>query len=120
MLYRFHGALATLVLAIVPAWSWATCAREADGSDACASELIRLLDVTQAGDIYVMPTSSLAPASTGFSCAPVLGQYLVLNSTASNFKSLYAALLSARIVGAPVTLVMDRMQAACTIAYALL
>jgi hypothetical protein len=116
----FRAALVASALVIVPAASWATCARDAEGSDVCGSEQIQTLYVTQTGAVYVTPTSSLAPSSTGFSCAPVAGRYLLLNSTAPNFKALYAAILSARVVGAPVTLVMDPTQSACTIAYAIL
>jgi hypothetical protein len=107
------GARLAICLAMVPACAWATCAHEADGTDACVSEQIQLLYVTQSGAVYLQPTSSLA----GFSCAPVSGTYLLLNPAAPNFKAAYAALLSARVVGATVTLVMDPSQSTCTISY---
>jgi len=116
MSQRFSGALLALSL-VFPAVSWATCAREADGSDICAFEQIQMVYVTQAGPIYLMPTSSLAPSSTNFSCTPVAGRYVELNPAAPNFKAMYAAILSARVVGATVTLVMDPSQSVCTIAY---
>ena len=117
---RLSGPLLAMTLAVAPAWSWATCAKETDGSDACVAEVIQMLYVTQSGAVYLLLTSSLAPASTGFSCTPVSGRYIVLNPAAPNFKALYAALLSARMVGAPVSVVMDPNQSSCTIAYATL
>jgi hypothetical protein len=112
------GALLALGLAIAPACVWATCAHGGDGTDACISEQIQMLVVTESGAVYLMPTSSLA--SAGFVCSPVSGRYLLLNPAAPNFKALYAALLSARVVGAAVTLAMDPNQPVCTIAYATL
>jgi hypothetical protein len=117
MSVRFPGALLAFSLAMVPTWAWATCERGPDGSQACVAEQIQLLYVTQSGAVYLMPTSSLAPATTGFSCEPVSGRYLLLNPAAPNFKALYAALLSARVVGAPVTMALDPTQPVCTIAY---
>jgi hypothetical protein len=118
MLQRLAGALLALSLAIVPARGWATCAHGADGTDACISEQIEALVVRASGAVYVMPSSALATA--GFSCSPVSGHFLVLDPAAPNFKALYAALLSARVVGAAVTLAMDPSQQICTIAYATL
>jgi len=117
MLQSLLGARLAICLAMVPASAWATCARQADGTDVCISEQIQTLYVTQSGAVYLLPTSSLAPSSAGFACTPAGGRYLLLDPAAPNFRAVYAALLSARVVGAPVTLAMDPSQSTCTISY---
>jgi hypothetical protein len=86
-------------------------------TDYCGPELIRLIYVDTGGLVYVQPTTALAPAPTGFVCIPVAGEYFVLTPNSANFKQIYAALLSARVAGAPVTLVADPAQPTCTILY---
>lgn len=85
--------------------------------DYCGPELIQLLYVTASGAVYVQMTSPLTPPPAGFLCSPVAGTYLLLNAQAPNFKQLYAALLSARMTGAAVTVVLDPTQSQCTISY---
>lgn len=87
------------------------------GTDYCGPELISLLYVTASGYLYVRPTTPLSPAPQGFVCTPVSGSYFVLPPSAPNFKQVYAALLTARVSGAPVTIVADPSQSACTITY---
>lgn len=99
------------------AGAFAMCGHGANGVDYCGPELIQQLYVTEKGSIYVRPTSSLSPAPPGFACTPVSGVYLVLDPTAANFKQLYAALLSARLSAAPVTIVTDPNKSECTITY---
>ena len=95
----------------------AACGHAASGNDYCGPELIGLLDVDGSGAVYVRPTSALSPTPAGFACKPVSGAYFVLSPSNGNFRQIYAALLSARISGAPVTIVSDPAQSACTILY---
>lgn len=108
-------ATVTLLLCI-PAGAFGDC-RHAVGTDYCGPELISLLYVTASGYLYVQPTTPLSPLPQGFVCTPVSGTYFVLGPNAPNFKQIYAALLSARIAGAPVTIVADPSQPVCTITY---
>jgi hypothetical protein len=109
-------AMLLSVAACLPVRVIAGCGHSS-GVDFCGPELISLLYVTGSGLVYVQPTSSLMPAPAGFTCSPVSGSYFVLDPKASNFKQIYAALLSARISGAPITLVADPAQPTCTILY---
>jgi hypothetical protein len=86
-------------------------------ADYCGPELLRLLYVDGSGVVYVQPTTSLSPTPPGFACTPVIGTYFVLVPSSPNFKQIYAALLSARISAAPVTLVADPAYSTCTILY---
>jgi|HubBroStandDraft_6_1064221.scaffolds.fasta_scaffold193085_2 hypothetical protein len=107
-----------LALFLWPAAStWAACAHSATGNDYCGPELISVLYIDGSGAIYVRPTSTLSPAPAGFVCAPVSGAYFLLSPNNANFKQIYAALLSARVSGAPVTMVSDPAQPICTILY---
>jgi uncharacterized membrane protein len=83
------------------------------GADYCGPELISALYVTAAGSVYVQPSSSW----TGVVCSPVSGSFAILNPAAANFEQLYALLLSAKLSGEQVTLVMDPSQPQCTITY---
>jgi hypothetical protein len=87
------------------------------GTDYCGPELVRLMYVTNAGPMYVEPTTALEPAPQGFVCKPVAGRYFMLEPSAPNFKQIYAALISARVAGAAVTLVADPARPTCTILY---
>ena len=99
-----------------PAGVYAHCGHSG-GVDYCGPELMQLLYITSSGAVYVRPTSPLNPAPSGFVCTPLSGEYFVLHSQAANFKQIYAALLSARVSGAPVTLVADPAQPTCTVLY---
>jgi hypothetical protein len=100
----------------LPAGVFASCLHAVD-TDYCGPELMRLIYVTSAGPVYVQPSTSLEPAPTGFVCKPVAGGYFLLDSNAPNFKQIYATLISARVAGAPVTIVADPGRPVCTIAY---
>ena len=100
----------------LPGTLFATCGHNS-GVDFCGPEFISLLYVTESGLVYVRPTTPLAPPPAGFLCKPVGGSYFVLDPKASNFKQVYAALLSARVSGAEVTLVADPARSTCTILY---
>ena len=114
---RLQRVAALLTLAAwLPGAALANCGHDS-GVDFCGPELMSLLYVTQSGLVYVRPSTPLTPRPTGFVCAPVGGGYFVLDPKATNFKQIYAALLSARVSGAEVTLVADPAQSTCTIAY---
>jgi hypothetical protein len=115
-MFKLAGFFAAVGL-VAAAPASASCTHATDGTDSCGPELIHLLYVTASGAVYVQPSSSLTPAPTGFNCKPVAGAYLTLSPQAINFKPLYALLLSARLSGAPVTMVMDPLQPQCTISY---
>ena len=100
----------------LPGAVFAACGHEV-GVDFCGPELVGLLYVTGSGLVYVRPTTALSPAPAGFLCKPAGGSYFVLDPKASNFKQVYAALLSARVSGAQVTLVADPAQSTCTVLY---
>jgi hypothetical protein len=87
------------------------------GVDFCGPELIGLLYITESGLVYVQPSTPLTPPPAGFVCTPAGGGYFVLDPKAANFKQTYAALLSARVSGAEVTLVADPAKSTCTIVY---
>ena len=110
-----RAALAVLASGL-PAAVFASCLH-AVNTDYCGPELIRLIYVTTAGPVYVQPTTSLDPAPPGFVCKPVAGAYFILESSTPNFKQIYATLISARVAGAPVTIVADPARSACTIIY---
>jgi hypothetical protein len=110
-----RGAVAVLA-SFLPAGLFADCLH-AVNTDYCGPELIRLLYVTSAGAVYVQPSTALEPAPQGFVCKPVAGAYFVLDANAPNFKQIYATLLSARVAGAPVTIVADPARSTCTILY---
>jgi hypothetical protein len=115
MLFR---RLVFLALFLWPsAAAFAVCAHSGTGNDYCGPELISVLYIDGSGAIYVRPTTALSPAPAGFVCAPVSGAYFLLSPNNTNFKQIYAALLSARVSGAPVTLVSDPAQPICTILY---
>lgn len=84
-----------------------------DGADYCGPELIGTIYVTAAGSVYIRPSSSWS----GVVCSPISGAYALLNPTSANFKQLYAMLLSAKLSGEQVTMVMDPSQPQCTITY---
>ncbi len=108
---------AVLVVATChPAGVFGACAH-VEGTDYCGPELVSVIYVTASGAIYVRPTSPLTPVPSGFVCKPVSGEYFVLAPSAPNFKQMYAALLSARVSGAEVTIAADPSQSTCTIAY---
>ncbi len=111
----WRAAIAVLVSSL-PAVTFADCIH-AVNTDYCGPELIRLIYVTSAGPVYVQPTTSLEPAPQGFLCKPVAGAYFVLDPNAPNFKQVYATLISARVAGAPVTIVADPARSTCTILY---
>jgi len=100
----------------LPGAVFAACGHNS-GVDFCGPELVSLIYVTSSGLVYVAPTTPLAPTPPGFACSPVSGRYFVLEPNAGNFKQIYAALLTARVSGAPVTLVADPAKATCTIVY---
>lgn len=100
----------------LPGTILAACVHALD-TDYCGPELIRLVYVSSAGPVYVQPSTSLEPAPQGFMCKPVAGRYFLLESNAPNFKQIYATLISARVSGAPVTIVADPTRSVCTIAY---
>ena len=100
----------------LPGVVFANCGHNS-GTDFCGPELIGLLYVTESGLVYVRPATPLTPAPTGFVCTPAGSGYFVLDPKGANFKQIYAALLSARVSGAEVTLVADPAQPTCTIAY---
>jgi len=113
---KLLGTLVQILAACVPAGVYAQCGHS-EGVDYCGPELIQLLYVTSSSAIYVQPTSLLNPAPAGFVCTPVSGHYFVLHPEIRNFKQIYATLLSARVSGAPVTLVADPTQPTCTVLY---
>lgn len=84
-----------------------------EATDYCGPELIAMIYTRASGQVYVQPSSSW----TGAVCLPVSGSYAVLLSSAPNFKLLYALLLSAKVSGSPVQMVMDPAQSTCTITY---
>ena|SRR5215467_10584230 len=100
----------------LPGAVFAACGHNS-GVDFCGPELVGLLYVADSGLVYVKPTTPLTPPPPGFVCAPAGDGYFVLNPKAANFKQIYAALLSARVSGAEVTLVADPAQSTCTIVY---
>jgi hypothetical protein len=104
-------------LMLLSSGAHAICAAGTGGTAYCGAEVIQLLYVSQTGVVYVQPTSSLNPAPANFPCTPVGGSYFVLQPTAAAFKQIYSLLLSARISGAPITMVSDPTQSACTISY---
>jgi hypothetical protein len=111
--------LGVAVLAVacwLPGAVFANCGHNS-GVDFCGPELIGLLYVTESGLVYVRPTTPLTPTPPGFVCTPAGGGYFVVDPKAANFKQLYAALLSARVSGAEVTLVADPAQSICTVVY---
>jgi hypothetical protein len=118
---RIHMLIRRLVFVALFLWpaaaAWCACVHSGTGNDYCGPELITLLDVDSSGAVYVRPSSALSPLPAGFVCTPVSGTYFVLSPSNANFKQIYAALLSARIAGAPVTIVSDPSQSACTILY---
>jgi len=81
--------------------------------DYCGPELIAVLYTTASGAIYVQPSSSWS----GVVCTPISGVYAQLLPSASNFKQVYALLLSAKLSGFQVEMVMDPAQSQCTITY---
>jgi hypothetical protein len=107
--------LAVALAAMVPS-AYADCGH-AGNTDYCGPELIQLLYVSANGAVYVQPSTSLVTPPAGFLCKPVAGAYLMLSPAAANFKQIYATLLSARLSGASVTLILDPSQAQCTITY---
>lgn len=84
-------------------------------TDYCGPELVAQIYATVSGDVYVQPSSSWT--GNGVVCAPISGKYALLSSKASNFKQIYATLVSAKLSGYQITMVMDRAQSQCTIAY---
>ena len=108
--------LLPIALAGMVSSAYADCGH-VGSTDYCGPELIQLLYVSANGAVYVQPSTSLATPPAGFLCKPVAGAYLLLNPAAANFKPIYAVLLSARMSGAPVTLILDPGQAQCTITY---
>ena len=117
---RLKGRMRAGLLALAgaaPAAVFAICGHGQDGTDYCGPELIRQLYITKMGTGDVRPTTPLTPLPSGFACAPVSGTWFILDPAAPNFKQLYAALLSARVSGAPVTLVTDPTKHDCTISY---
>ena len=84
-------------------------------TDYCGPELIAQIYAPVSGDVYVQPSSSWT--GNGVVCAPISGKYALLPSSAPNFKQIYATLVSAKLSGYQVTMVMDRAQTQCTIAY---
>lgn len=113
---RLLRTLFLCLLACAGTAAFANCGHSG-GSDYCGPEPLSLVYVTASGLVYIKPTTPLSPAPIGFACTPVSGSYFVLNPNAANFKPLYAALLTARASGAPVTLVADPAQPQCTILY---
>ena len=105
------------LLLLPTASALAVCAHTAAGNDYCGPELVSLLYIDSSGAVYVKPSTPLAPTPAGFACRPVAGSYFVLNQSNANFKQIYAALLSARIAGAPLMVVSDPSQSSCTILY---
>jgi hypothetical protein len=112
----FLRAAPAVLASCLPAAVFASCLHAVD-TDYCGPELIRLIYVTSAGPVYVQPTTALEPAPQGFVCKPVAGGYFILDSNAPNFKQIYATLISARVAGAPVTIVADPARSTCTIIY---
>lgn len=88
------------------------CGR-AEPVDYCGPELIAEIYANTAGPIYVRPSS----AWVGTLCTPIAGDYAQLLPSAQNFKQVYALLLSAKLSGYQVKLIMDPGQAQCTITY---
>jgi hypothetical protein len=88
------------------------CGR-ADSVDYCGPDLIAVIYATTAGPIYVQPGS----AWTGSVCTPIAGIYAQLLPSAQNFKQVYALLISAKLSGYQVRLVMEPGHAQCTISY---
>lgn len=113
---EFLSVAALTVAAWLPGVVFGNCGHNS-GVDFCGPELIALLYITQSGLVYVQPTTPLSPTPAGFACAPAGGGYFVLDPKAANFKQTYAALLSARVSGAEVTLVADPAKSTCTIVY---
>jgi hypothetical protein len=114
----FIRRILSLALLLWPtASALAACAHSATGNDYCGPEPISLLYVDSSGAVYVSPSSLLSPKPSGFACTPVSGAYFLLSPNNASFKQIYATLLSARIAGAPVTIVSDPSQSACTILY---
>jgi hypothetical protein len=119
---RQEGAMKKLLRAAflaaicLPAMGYGACGHSVS-VDYCGPELLSLIYVNTSGLVYVRPTTSLTPTPAGFACQPVSGAYFVLNPNAPNFKQVYATLLSARVSGAPVTLVADPALSSCTILY---
>lgn len=114
---RFVRALLALGFVALPSAAFAICAAGTAGTAYCGPEVIQLIYVSQSGAVYVQPTSNLSPAPANFPCTPAAGAYFVLNPTSPAFKQIYTVLLSARLSGAPVTMVTDPTQATCTISY---
>jgi hypothetical protein len=84
-----------------------------DATDYCGPEAIAMIYVTASGNVYIQPSSSW----NGVRCTPVIGTYAVLAASSANFKQLYAMLLSAKVSGNQVEMVMDSAQSTCTISY---
>jgi hypothetical protein len=84
-----------------------------DAADYCGPELIAMLYTTASGLVFIQPSS----AWNGAVCVPVSGTYAQLLPSAPNFKQLYALLLSAKLSGSQVQMVMDPAQSTCTITY---
>jgi hypothetical protein len=82
-------------------------------TDYCGPELIAVLYTTTSGAVYVQPSS----AWSGVACTPISGLYAQLLPSAPNFKQVYATLLSAKLSGFQVEMVMDPGQSQCTITY---
>ena|SRR5579862_568525 len=100
--------------------SGAMACTHSNGTDVCGPEVIQTLYVAQSGSVYVSVPSLQQALPQGFACTVISNQYVLLNPAAAAFKQIYAALLSAKLAGAPVTLVMDPTQNQCTISYVLL
>jgi hypothetical protein len=113
---KLRATMVQLLVACVPAGVHAQCGHS-EGVDYCGPELIQLLSITSSSAIYVQLTTPLSPAPAGFGCTPVSGRYFVLPPAIRNFKQIYATLLSARVSGAPVTVVADPTQPTCTVLY---
>jgi hypothetical protein len=116
VLKKLVRAASLLLSLCLPVGAFGACGH-VTGVDYCGPELISLLYVTASGYLYVQPTTPLSPTPQGFVCTPASGIYFVLAPSAPNFKQIYAALLSARVSGAPVTIVADPSQSTCTITY---
>ena len=109
--------VALLTVASCLPWAvFATCGHSG-GVDYCGPDVVGLIYVTSSGLVYVQPAGPLNAAPRGFVCAPAGGSYFVLEPNATNFKQIYAALLTARVSGAPVTLVADPAKSTCTLMY---
>ena len=110
----FYCAMALLPM------SGAVACGHSEGTDFCGPEVIQKLYVAQSGAVYISVPSLMQHLPQGFTCTLISNEYVQLSPASSAFKQIYAALLSARLAGAPVTLVMDPTQSQCTVSYVVL